>query len=190
MTLPTKKQLDDFKKRIEKLKKKDDGLDEKEACNIMRTNTRKAWMRHPIKLLALDLATEPDLDPNTRTIWKVKCARCEGWFKKNQVEVDHKKGEHSLKTLDDLVQFVLSILDVTTDGLQVLCKPCHRIKTYSQRYGYSEEDAEIILNAKDWIKITKAEKQKSVFCKLGYTDGDYSNAKKRLNLAIKLKLSP
>ena len=186
MALPTKKKIDELNKRIEKLQKKNKGIDEKEACNIMRGAVRKNWMRHPIKLLAVDLATIPDMDPETRTIWKVKCARCKDYHKKNEVEVDHLKGEHSLKKLDDLVPFVISILDVTTDDLQVLCKPCHRIKTYAERYGHSEEDAEKILKAKDWMKETSIEKQKKAFEKLGYSDGEYSNAKKRENLAIKI----
>ena len=82
MTLPTKKQIKALESRIKKLQKRNNGLDEKEACNIMRTAVRRCWMRHPIKLLALDLNTEPDLDPNTRTIWKVKCDHCGEYFKK------------------------------------------------------------------------------------------------------------
>lgn len=190
MTLPTEKQIKALKSKIEKLKKRDTGINEKEACDIVRSAIRKSWMRHPIKLLAVDLATEPDLDPNTRTIWKVKCARCGLYHRKDGVEVDHIRGEHSLKTLADLPNFVLSILDVTTKDLQVLCKPCHRIKTYAERYGHSEFDAEIILNAKDWLKATKVGAQKDTFLKLGCAEKDYSNAKKRTDLAIKLKLTP
>ena len=190
MTLPTEKQIKALKSKIEKLKERDTGINEKEACNIVRSAIRKSWMRHPIKLLAVDLVTEPDLDPTTRTIWKVKCARCGLYHRKDQVEVDHLKGENQLKTLSDLPNFVLSILDVTTKDLQVLCKGCHRIKTYAERYGFSEEGAEVILNAKDWLKATKVDKQKSTFAKMGYSEKDYSNAKKRTELAIKLKLTP
>jgi len=194
MTLPKPSQIKALKDRIEKIKKKDKGIDDKDVekfiCDTLRSCVRQAWMRHPIKLLALDLATEPDMNPDTRTTWKVKCAKCNDFHKKNEVEVDHKIGEHSLKTFDDLVPFVLSILNVTTDDLQVLCKPHHRIKTYSERYGHSEVDAEIILNAKDWLKATKVEKQKDHYAKLGYDEKDYSNAKKREALAIKLKLTP
>jgi hypothetical protein len=131
------------------------------------------------------------MDDSTRTVWKVKCDRC-GWYHRtNEIEVDHIKGEHSLKTLEDMSSFVLSILDVTTKDLQVLCKPCHRIKTYGERYcGGDEVIAEIILNAKDWLKATKVEKQKSTYERLGYAEKDYSNAKKREALAIKLKLTP
>ena len=187
MALPKKKQIDDLKKRIEKLKKKDNGLNEKEACNIMRTAVRKAWMRSPIKLLAIDLATIPDNDPTTRTIWNVFCSRCETYHKKNNVEVDHMRGEHSLKTLDDLVPFVMSILDVTTHDLQVLCKPCHRIKTYAERHcGGDEVLAEKKLIAKDWMKANSVAKQKAHFKKLGYEEVDYSNAKKREELAMEM----
>ena len=194
MTLPTEKQIRALKDRIKKLSKHNKGIEseeiEKYICDTLRSCVRKVWMRHPVKLLALDLATEPDMNPDTRTTWKVKCAKCNDYHKKNNVEVDHIRGEHSLKTLDDLVPFALSILNVTTDDLQVLCKRHHRIKTYAERWGYSEEGAEIILNAKDWLKATKVEKQKSTFAKLGYAEKDYSNAKKRTELAIKLKLTP
>lgn len=187
--LASKTDLKKLADRIEKNMKKNTGVDEKEACNIVRSAIRQTWMRHPVRTLAVDLATVVDEDPKTRTKWLVKCARCEKFHKKCDVQTDHIKGEHSLKTLDDIPSFVLSILDVTTDDLQVLCKPCHRIKTYAERYDHSEEDAETILNAKDWISSKSVSTQKQVFKDLGYPPESYSNAKKRESIAISEKLS-
>lgn len=187
--LPKEKDLNTLKKRIEEGQKKNTGIDVKQACSIVRSAIRKSWMRHPIKLLAVDLRTIPDMNPDTRTKWLVKCDECGGHFKKGDVEVDHKKGEHSLKTMDELPNFVMSILDVTTDDLNVLCKRCHRIKTYAERYGHSKEDAEIILNAKDWIDEQSIEQQKTILMNNGATEKEVSNAKKRLDQAILFKMS-
>lgn len=189
MTLPTKAQIKALNDRIEKVSKLDVGLSseevEKQICNILRSAIRKTWMRHPIKLLAIDLVTEADMNPATRTVWKVKCARCGKYHRKNEVEVDHMKGEHSLKTLDDLAPFALSILNVTTADLQALCKPCHRIKTYSERNGCTEEFAEKRIRVIDWVKKNSVAKQKAYFKKLGYEEKAYSNGEKREGLAFK-----
>ena len=192
MTLPKQSQIDTLQKRIKSVQKKylSGGKEQltKDLCSIIRFSVRKSWMRHPIKLLAVDMNTIPDMDDSTRTIWKIKCDRCGKYHNKNTVEVDHLKGEHSLTCLEDMVPFALSILDVTLDDLQVLCKPCHRIKTHAERYCDGDEElAELKLKANDWLDSKKSvAKQKEAFDKMGYAPIEYSNAKKRLALAMKI----
>ena len=64
--------------------------------------------------------------PRTRTDFK--CAHCSKVCKRANVEVDHIVGAGVLKDWDDLVPFVQRLY-CSVDGLQVLCKPCHLIKT-------------------------------------------------------------
>jgi 5-methylcytosine-specific restriction endonuclease McrA len=61
-----------------------------------------------------------------------QCAACEEIFTNREVEVDHIVGAGSLKTFDDLPQFVERMF-CEADGFQVLCKPCHQLKTNEER---------------------------------------------------------
>lgn len=64
--------------------------------------------------------------------WEVPCARCNKRFRLNEVQVDHVVGCGVLKTWDDLVPFTKTLF-CDTNNLQVLCKPCHKIKSKEDR---------------------------------------------------------
>ena len=53
-------------------------------------------------------------------------------FTNKEVEVDHIVPAGSLKTFDDLPEFVERMF-CEADGFQVLCKPCHQLKTNAER---------------------------------------------------------
>ncbi len=120
------------------------------------------------------------MNPNTRTKWLVDCECCNQSFKTSAVQVDHVKGEHSLKTFDDLLPFAESILGVSHEDLQVVCIPCHEAITYSERYGVTLEDA-----FKEKVVISKTSQtvalQKKELAKFGYTGASVSNEEKRRN---------
>lgn len=61
-----------------------------------------------------------------------RCAHCKGSFEGKKVEVDHIVRAGSLRSYDDLAGFV-ERLYCESSGLQVLCKPCHQIKTNKDR---------------------------------------------------------
>lgn len=68
---------------------------------------------------------------------------CEGLFKEKDMEVDHRTGEHSLRQISDVQSFVEGVVFVRKEDLAYLCKPCHGIKTYAERYDVSIEEARI-----------------------------------------------
>ena len=57
-----------------------------------------------------------------------ECAHCGGWFGTREVELDHVVPCGSLRTFDDLPGFVERMF-CEAEGFQVLCKPCHQVKT-------------------------------------------------------------
>ena len=61
-----------------------------------------------------------------------ECASCKGVFANKEVEVDHIVPAGSLKTYEDLPGFVERMF-CEPDGFQVLCKPCHQLKTNQER---------------------------------------------------------
>lgn len=87
----------------------------------------------------------------------VVCALCKETVKASEAEVDHIHGNHSLKSMDDLRSFIESMIIVKMSDLQIACKPCHKIKSYSEREGISFEHARAIKQA---IEICKNKQDK------------------------------
>ena len=89
---------------------------------------RKA--RWPIKYSALRRAfVKNGVNPKTGRKCKLhRCAECKGLFMQKEVAIDH------IETVTPLTGFVswddtISRLFCEIEGFQILCKPCHAIKT-------------------------------------------------------------
>ena len=67
-----------------------------------------------------------------RQKWEYTCDACKHPFKATDVQVDHIVPAGSLKTYSDLPGFVEKLY-CGEDNLQVLCKPCHQLKTNHER---------------------------------------------------------
>lgn len=155
-------------------------LSDKKMCTILRSSVRQTWMMSPVRLLKLEMGRIADIDDSTRTKWLIECEHCKSKVKMTDVEVDHIKGEHALLSLSDVEQFARSILDVTLDDLQIICKPCHALKTYAERYNVSIEYATIELKVIDWLKTVKvASKQIEFLESVGFNQSELKNPIKR-----------
>lgn len=75
--------------------------------------------------------------PNKRLKWEYQCNLCKNWFPDKEVQVDHIDPCGSLKGEEDLVLFLRKL--TVEVGYQVLCKPCHVIKTKEERDGRVEK---------------------------------------------------
>ena len=122
------------------------------------------WKKHPVKLEFLKESIVQMVNTNPRSMKRfpkvnaVLCALCNQMVKSSDAEVDHIRGNHSLKSLDDLRKFTESMIIVRKSDLQIACKPCHKIKSYSEREGISFEHARAIKQAIEICK-TKQDKQ-------------------------------
>jgi len=108
------------------------------------------WNRSPIKLQFLnDNRKKVPLGrktiPNPKgMIWGGECCQCKKDFKISDINVDHKVGNHKLQDVDDLQNFITAIVFVNPEtDLQLICKGCHTIKSYSERMGISFKEASI-----------------------------------------------
>ena len=181
MTVPSKSDLSKREKKRKDLWKhlnEDGSMDEKKLCTQIRSAIRQVWMKHPSKLALLYDKTIPDMDDSTRTKWLIECECCKNTFKLSDVEVNHRKGENTLKTLDDILPFATSILGISHEDLEILCKPCHSAYTYSERYNVTLEEAFKEKEVISKLKQTVA-KQKAELKKLGFTPSETSNEDKR-----------
>ena len=159
MTVPTEAEIKKKKQKLEQLKKKldDSGkTPEKVIVSTIRGAIRRSWMRFPTKLALLEMNCIPDMREETKTKWLYRCAHCNGLFKAADIEVDHKKGENPCNTLEDVAQYAQSLLGVSWDDLQILCKPCHLIKTYVERFGVTEFEASVMIEAAPVLKKNAA----------------------------------
>lgn len=84
---------------------------------------------------ALKLASRPSESENKRLKTEYKCAHCDKWFKRADVQIDHIVECGSLKDWDDIVPFLRRLTIEDVRGYQILCKKCHNTKTLK----YKEE---------------------------------------------------
>lgn len=60
--------------------------------------------------------------------WEYQCQKCGQWYQAKEINVDHVTPAGQLLSYDDIGPFVERLL-CEADGLQVLCKTCHKRKT-------------------------------------------------------------
>lgn len=120
---------------------------------FIRSGLREKFNRYPPKYETLkkaaNLEVVTDLDGNpiryktgmrAGEIKKHKlytCNMCKQKFKQAEVQVDHIVPAGTLKSFADLPEFVRKLF-CGEDGLQVLCKGCHAIKTQEDKEKSSE----------------------------------------------------
>lgn len=154
----------------------------------MRSGIRRSlWSNSPLKLEFLKLHKKRIPNPNkrgTRTeVFGATCEMCGKDYPLKDIEIDHRQGNNSLRSVDDIQSFIEGIVMVNFDDLAVLCKPCHKIKTFSERTGVSIEDAKA---EKEAIAICKAKKDKSFLEERGIVPASTA-AKRRIQIEEYLK---
>lgn len=174
-----------------KVAKLDKGLDENgkpvpltenALKQIIRGAVREKWMYQNSKLHFLESKKEADMRPETRTRGVWGCTICKGKFKSDEVNVDHISQEESFTSLDDIMSWASSILNAGgSDELQILCIPCHDIKSHVDKTGLSWEEATLDKKAIAWLKpaVNKVGAQKSKLRGWGFTELEVSNGPKR-----------
>ncbi|AUR94182.1 hypothetical protein NVP1193O_051 [Vibrio phage 1.193.O._10N.286.52.C6] len=175
-----KKDLEGFLKKLNEDGTPKKPLTESQIMSILRGAVREKWMYAPNKLAYLNMAVVPDDDPKTRRRWKAQCEHCQCWFGKNDVQIDHIKGENSLKSPAELFEFHDNIMNIGFDGMQTLCEPCHSIKGAMERFGYTEAEAIIFKQVTAWESANKkVGDQKTLLKSYGFSDDEISNKEKR-----------
>ena len=105
-----------------------------------RSGLRRLSQRYPPIYATLHKAKRPYNGPNKRQKVCYECAECHGLFSSKEVAVDHIEAAGSLRCKEDVADFVDKLF-CGEDGLQVLCKQCHDIKSYCDKYDCSKEYA-------------------------------------------------
>lgn len=108
---------------------------------FIRSALRQAFNRYPPKYEAIKLVAHTYKYGEYKTgakkgqpkmVRRYTCAHCMNNFMQKEVQVDHIIGAGSLKSFDDLPGFTRRLFCKQED-LQVLCKPCHHVKTQQEK---------------------------------------------------------
>ena len=155
----------------------------------LRGGIRRIWAKHPVKLdfIKQNRVKIPNPNPNGRvkTVWGGKCALTGEYFVLNELECDHKVGNSSLKSVEDIQSFIEGVLLVTADDLQLVSKEAHKIKSYAEKQGISFEEAKI---EKEVIEIIKQKKDKEYLQENHLPVSSTQSARRATIVAHKLSL--
>lgn len=150
---------------------------------------RYLWSKNPIKLefIKQNRIKIPNPNPKgkVKEVWGGVCALTGGTYPIGDMEVDHKEGNHSLKTLDDLLPFIKGIVMITLDDLQLVSKEAHKIKSYAEKHGISFDEARV---EKEVIEIIKQKADKTYCIENGLVVESTQAARRKTIVAHKLSL--
>lgn len=123
---------------------------------------RSLWSKSPIKLEFIKKNRKKIKNPKKTSrskpeVWGATCCICGNDRVIANIEVDHKIGNHSLREIDDITTFIESIVLVTDDDLQLVCKECHKIKSHAERKGISFDEAAREKKVIAYMKLPTAE---------------------------------
>lgn len=154
---------------------------EAEFFQWMRGQMRRAWARHPVKVSYMNAnRIRVPLGKVTRKnpkgmVWGCSCEQCHKKFKQTGCEVDHIDGAGSFRNWGEFEAWMIKLMHINWNSIRIVCKRCHKIKSYAERYDMTIEEAEL---EKDVIAFTqtKTPNQHKVLALLGLPHG---NAKER-----------
>lgn len=119
-----------------------------------------------------------------RKAFHIKCEHCKNATHINDVEVNHKETVGTL-TMNNIGEHTERLLDVKEEDLELLCKPCHAIITYSERSGMTIEQSAVEKKVLIFDNKPAAE-QKALMLKYGITPGK-TKADRRLQARTLLR---
>ena len=146
---------------------------EAEFWNWVKGAIRKGWARHPVRTSLLrSKRVRAPLGRKTKKnpeglVWAVPCSCCNTLVRESNSEVDHKHATEHERWYDDISAFVVRMYFVTFDDLQILCKPCHRIKSLADKLKCSFERAKYIEKPRIEFSKKKAKEQIDILKNLG-----------------------
>ena len=137
---------------------------ESEYWNWLRGSLRRLWGDYPLrkewKVNQLRRITQEEKDSklfHSSTKNLGQCFYCKEWFPGSKLECDHQIPSDGCRSKETAESFLWYCGGGTGEDWVLSCKPCHKIKTHSERQGLSLEDSRI---EKAVISICKAKQDK------------------------------
>jgi 5-methylcytosine-specific restriction endonuclease McrA len=148
---------------------------EKDFMNWLRSQTRRIWSRHPVKIsYKNNRRFKAPIGINGKDVWACNCELCGKLVRSSETQIDHIVMGGSFSDWKSYTEWAKRILWVTPEDIRELCVDCHEIVNHQQKTGLSWEDSII---DKKVIQIIKEKKDKLVLEQAGIIPA--SNAKLR-----------
>lgn len=142
----------------------------------LRGHLRLLWSRYPAKIAWKNTQLRAPPKGYTGRAKKLgTCHYCSEHFAASHLEVDHVSPAGQCNSWETSQQFLYNLLDCN-DNWVLSCKPCHRIKSYSESQGISFIEAAIQKQAIETAKLP-VKKVVDILSAAGYTS--LSNAVQR-----------
>ena len=151
----------------------------------VRGQLRKSWSDYPVRknfksetLLLISQAQKDsgDFHPSTKKVGM--CVMCEEFMAGSKLEVDHITPSDGCKTKEEAESFLWYCMNPLKGDMQLVCKPCHKVKTYSERMNTSFDEAVLAKKAIAFSKLP-INKQKEYLLLHSVEEKSMMNAKAR-----------
>ena len=101
--------------------------------------SRKEWKSSQLRPITSEEKQSGKYHSATKNLGR--CYLCNEWMVGSKLEVDHKISSDGCKDWDEAIRFLFYAAATTGDDWALVCKPCHKIKTHSERTGATFEFA-------------------------------------------------
>jgi hypothetical protein len=138
---------------------------EKDFMNWLRSQTRRIWSRHPVKIAyKTKRRFKAPIGVNGKDVWACNCEMCGKLVRSSETQIDHIIMGGSFSDWKTYTEWAKRILWVTPEDIRELCVDCHSTVTHMQKTGLSFEASKI---EKQTIEIIKNKEDKSFLENVG-----------------------
>ena len=113
---------------------------------------RKEWKKRSLRPVTIEERKDKVYHPSTKNVGQ--CVFCKKWMAGSHLECDHIIESDGCYSEETAVKFLWHCAGQTADNFQLVCKPCHKIKSYSEAHKLTFEEATI---SKKAIAICKGD---------------------------------
>lgn len=136
----------------------------------LRGKSRQIWSDYPPRMDFKRSKLIPNFDGSNLVSGRVKsigqCQICNCWFANSNLQVDHKTQAGSIgNNWEGYFSWFYDLL-ADVNNMQLVCVPCHKIKSHADRLGVSFEEAALKKKVIAFSKLPESE-QKSILSERG-----------------------
>ncbi|ATN93516.1 putative HNH endonuclease [Pseudoalteromonas phage J2-1_QLiu-2017] len=106
---------------------------------------RKEWKARQLRPVTAKEKKEKKFHPSTKNVGQ--CHYCKEWFAGSKLECDHILASEGCTSFETAVSFLQHCGMGNGSEWVLTCKPCHKVKSYGEKYNYSFEEARAVKQA-------------------------------------------
>lgn len=137
---------------------------------------RKEWKKNQLRPVTQRERDAKLFHPSTKNVGQ--CYLCQEYFPGSKLEVDHNIASEGCKSWEEAHKFLEYCARTTGEDWSLACKPCHKVKTYAERYGYSFEQALVKKRVITLMKASAAHQYKELMG-MGFNSSEIKTEKDR-----------